>query len=285
MRFHVELLVSCEWLAEELGADDLRILDATAFLPGTPREARAEYLEGHIAGAQFLGLSSLIDRDDPRPSMVPGAAGFAERMTALGISETHRIVIYDDSPLVSSARAWWLFQVMGARHVALLDGGIARWRTLGLPIESGEAPIRPAAPFNAVRNDAMIRSKADIFANLESADAQLLDARGADRFQALVPEPRAGMVAGHIPGSANLPYSQLLDADRLWKRGEALKALFDDAGVDMDRPLITTCGSGVTACNLLFGAALLGKSDVTVYDGSWSEWGADPDTPKATGPA
>ncbi len=281
----MDLLVSCGWLAGEMGAADLRIVDATAFLPGTPRDARAEYLEAHIPGALYLDLPTLHDTDDPRPAMVPTDAQFAARMAALGIGERDRIVVYDNSPLVSAGRAWWLFRLFGARSVAILDGGLARWKAEGRPLESGEGAAGSSAGFAAARDDRQIAGKADLLANLESCAAQVVDARGPTRFSGEDPEPRPGMASGHIPGARNLPTGQLLDADGLWKRGAALEAAFAQAGVDPEKPLIMSCGSGVTACNLLFAAALLGRHDVTVYDGSWSEWGADPATPKAVGPA
>jgi thiosulfate/3-mercaptopyruvate sulfurtransferase len=282
----MDLLVSCEWLAGELGAPDLRVVDATSFLPGTPRDPHGEYLAAHIPGALFLDLSTLCDTDDPRPSTVPSNAQFEARMAALGIGANDRIVVYDNSPLVSSGRAWWLFRLFGAKAVAILDGGLARWMTEERPVEQGMVTPTPAAQsFHAERDDSQVRSKADLLANLASCAAQVVDARGAGRFTGADPEPRAGMASGHIPGSVNLPTGKTLDGEGRWKRGDALAAAFAEAGVDLDRPLITTCGSGVTACNLLFGAALLGKQDVTVYDGSWSEWGLDPETPKAVGPA
>lgn len=281
----MDLLVSTDWLAAELGAPDLRILDATSFLPGTPRDPQAEYLAAHIPGALFLSLSTLCDPDDPRPSTVPTNAQFAARMAALGVGHDDRIVIYDNSPLVSSGRAWWLMRLFGAQQVAILDGGMARWTAEGRPVESGKGEPCTSTGFTAARDDAQVRTKTDLLDNLASCAAQVVDARGAARFSGDDPEPRAGMVSGHIPGSRNLPTGKLLDETGLWKRGDALAAAFADAGVDMDRPLIMTCGSGVTACNLKFGAALLGKDDVTIYDGSWSEWGLDPATPKATGAA
>lgn len=281
----MDLLVSCDWLAEDLGAPDLRVVDATAFLPGTPRDPHAEYCAGHIPGALWLDLPTLHDPDDPRPAMVPSNALFAARMAALGIGEDDRIVVYDNSPLSSSGRAWWLFRLFGARAVAILDGGLAQWVAQGRPLETGDAVPGASQGFTARRNDDAIATKADLIANLASCAAQVVDARGGARFRGEAAEPRPGMAAGHIPGSVNLPTDQLLDAQGLWKRGPALEAAFAQASVELGKPLVMSCGSGVTACNLLFGAALLGKTDVTIYDGSWSEWGMDPDTPKAKGPA
>ncbi|MCW2367990.1 3-mercaptopyruvate sulfurtransferase [Sphingobium sp. B11D3D] len=281
----MDMLVSTDWLAKALGAPDLKVLDATAFLPGTPRDPKAEYLAQHIPGAVFLDLSTLNDTGDPRPAMVPTNAQFAERMAALGIGQDDRIVIYDNSPLSSAGRAWWLLRIFGARQVAILDGGLARWTAEGRPTEAGESTSSNNGAFTAARDDSAIASKADVLDNLESCAAQVVDARSADRFRGDAAEPRPGMAEGHIPGSANLPSNLLLDEQGRWKQGDALRQAFDDAGVDLDKPLIMSCGSGVTACNLLFGAALLGKEDVRIYDGSWSEWGADPATPKAVGPA
>jgi thiosulfate/3-mercaptopyruvate sulfurtransferase len=281
----MDQLVSTQWLADALGAPDLRILDATSFLPGTPRDPQAEYLAAHIPGALFLDLSNLKDDSDPRPSMVPTNDQFAARMAQLGVGKDDRIIVYDNSPLTSSGRAWWLLRLFGATRIAILDGGMQRWLAEQRPTESGEGPAATPASFAARKDEAQVRTKADLIANIESCAAIVVDARGATRFTGEDPEPRPDMVSGHIPGSRNLPTGKMLDADGLWKRGEAMRATFAEAGVDLDRPLIMTCGSGVTACNLLFGAALIGKHDVTIYDGSWSEWGADPDTPKATGPA
>ncbi|MBU0556230.1 MAG: 3-mercaptopyruvate sulfurtransferase [Alphaproteobacteria bacterium] len=281
----MDMLVSTDWLADELGAPDLKIVDATAFLPGTPRDPRAEYRQAHIPGALYLDLSTLNDPDDPRPATVPTDTQFAARMTALGIGRDDRIIVYDNSPLSSAGRAWWLFRIFGARKLAILDGGLARWTAEGRATEAGEAAPVTGADFQGKRDDAAIASKGDVLANLESCAAQVVDARSADRFRGEAAEPRPGMAEGHIPGSANLPSNLLLDEQGRWKRGDALRQAFAEAGVDLDKPLIMSCGSGVTACNLLFGAALLGKEDVRIYDGSWSEWGADPATPKAVGPA
>ncbi len=280
----MDLLVSSDWLAEQAGASDLRILDATLFLPGSDRNATAEYEAGHIPGAFFLNLAELIDSDDTRPGMLPPPEKFASRMAGLGIGDGSRIVIYDNSPLRSAARAWWMFHVFGAHNVAILDGGLQKWIAEKRPLESGKPQTRHRH-FTVWKDEKMVRTRADIEQNLKTHAAQVVDARSMSRFTGEDPEPRAGMASGHIPGSVCLPYSRLFNTDGTWKRGHELKNLFLDAGIDLSRPLIATCGSGVTAADLLFAAATIGKTDVTLYDGSWSEWGADPATPKASGPA
>lgn len=281
----MEILVSASWLADQQGSPDLKILDATAFLPGTPRDPVEEFRAAHIPDALFLDLATLNDDEDPRPAMAPTNAQFAARMAELGIDQDDHIVVYDNSPLSSSGRAWWLLRIFGARQVAILDGGFARWQAEGRPTEADESAAPHSANFVPERNDSAIATKADVLKNLTSCAAQVVDARSGDRFRGEAAEPRPGMAEGHIPGSANVPTSKLLDEDGLWKKGDALRKAFTDAGVDLDKPLIMSCGSGVTACNLLFGTALLGKDDVRIYDGSWSEWGADPSTPKAVGAA
>lgn len=281
----MEILVSTSWLADQLGSPNLKIVDATAFLPGTPRDPRAEYLVSHIPGAIYLDLATLNDDTDPRPAMVPTNEQFSRRMAELGINDDDQIVVYDNSPLSSSGRAWWLFRIFGAKNVAVLDGGLGRWVAENRPTEAGIGSAPANTHFAANRDDRAIATKADVLDNLTSCAAQVVDARSGDRFRGEAAEPRPGMAEGHIPGSANVPTGDLLDDDGLWKRGDALRQAFADANVDLGKPLIMSCGSGVTACNLLFGAALLEKADVRIYDGSWSEWGADPATPKAVGPA
>lgn len=280
----MDILVSTGWLADNMDASDVRIVDATYFLPEVGRDAAAEYEARHIPGAVFLDLGELADMTSPLPNTVPSAEKFASRMQALGLGDGSRIVIYDNSPHRSSARAWWLFEIFGAPNAAILDGGLGKWIAEKRPVESGKVQLRHRH-YTVWRDDAAIATKQELLANLKSGDAQVVDARTMSRFTAEEPEIRHGMASGHIPGSVCLPNSKLFNADGTWKRGHELKGLFIEAGVNLDKPLITSCGSGVTAASLLFGARLLGKTDVRLYDGSWSEWGADPATPKATGPA
>ncbi len=281
----MDILISTGWLAEELGKPDLRIIDASLFLPGTPRDPRAEFEAAHIPGAAYMDLPTLADPDDPTPGMLPPDDLMTARVRALGIDADSRVVVYDNSPVHSAARGWWMLRLYGVgKSVAILDGGLPKWVAEGRPTQSGAVPT---AAGNAVarRDSGSVRSKADMIANVASGAEQVLDARGAGRFTGVEKEPRPGMASGHIPGSMNLPSSSLFGADNGMKQGEALRRAFVEAGVDFDRPVITTCGSGVTAAILLAGLESLGKTDVALYDGSWSEWGIDPGTPKAEGPA
>ena len=280
----MDSLVSTDWLADALGAGDLHVLDATGFLPGSGRDSRAEYEAAHIPGAVFFDIGDFADPDEKLPHTWPPAFVVASRARALGIGDHDRIVVYDNSPLHTAARAWWLLRSFGARQVAILDGGLAKWTAEGRPLESGAPAIRPGH-FTAQPVDGAVVGKDEVLALIGRDSHVIADARGADRFTGEAGEPRPGLSAGHIPGSRSLPQSDFFRADNSFKQGEELRAAFDAAGVDLGKPLVTTCGSGVTACVILFGAHLLGKSDMRLYDGSWSEWGADPDTPKAQGAA
>ena len=278
-------LVSVEWLAKRLDDPGLIVLDAT-YLPFEPdRDAAAEYRAGHIPGARFLDLKTLADTDDPRPTMAPSLDQFRARMAALGVRRDDRVVLYDDSPHRTSARAWWVMRLFGVDRLAILDGGVAAWRAAGQPLEHGQGtptPLPVERTGLVARDDRLIRGMAQVLALVDDPVEQLVDARGYPRFSGAEPDPRPSVASGHIPGSINLPYGRLFEADGRWKRGEALAELFEQAGVDPERPLVFTCGSGITAAGLFFAAHLQGRDDTALYDGSWSEWGADPATPKAT---
>lgn len=279
----MDSLVSTQWLAEQLGAPDLRIVDASAHLPAAGRDARGDYDAGHIPGAVFLDLATLIDTASPVENTAPDAETFARRMAGLGIGERDRIVVYDDSAIRTAARAWFLLRMSGVGNVAILDGGLGKWKAEGRPL-STEAPAPAAATFTPAPAAGRLRTRDAMLANLSSRAEQVVDARGAPRFTGSEPEPRPGMAAGHIPGARNVPYAALYNPDGTLKDTDALRALFTDAGVDLARPVVTTCGSGMTACAVAFALDRIGKRDVALYDGSWAEWGADPATPKETGP-
>ncbi len=276
----MELLVTTDWLANELGASDLRVVDATKFLPDAGRNPAAEYEAGHIPGAVFMDLGDLTDTNSNVQNMLPPPEKFASRMQSLGLGDGSRIVLYDDSPMKSAARAWWMLTIFGAHEVALLDGGINKWKAEGRPLETGKEALRHRH-FTVWKDDKDVRSKADMLANLHSKDEQVVDARPADRFSGETPEPHPDMTAGHIPGSTNIPHGRFFNADGTWKSPDEVKALFDEAGIDLSKPMVTTCGSGMTAAVVSFAAALAGGEKVALYDGSWAEWGADADTPKA----
>jgi thiosulfate/3-mercaptopyruvate sulfurtransferase len=279
----MDALVTTEWLANEMGASDLRIVDATYVDAASGRDAAAEYEAAHIPGAVFMNLAELRDTDSDLPMMMPSAEKFASRMQSLGLGDGSRIVLYDSSPWNTSARAWLMLRTFGAHDVAILDGGLAKWQAEGRDTTSGKETLRHRH-FTVWADDKGLRTLDQMKANVENGAEQVLDARSAARFTGEEPDPRPATHAGHIPGSKNLPYGALFNADGTWKTGDALKSAFESAGIDLDKPIVTTCGSGITASVLAFGLHLLGK-DAAVYDGSWSEWGADRSTPKATGAA
>lgn len=277
----MDALVSTDWLEKELSAVDLRVVDATWLMPGDG-DAAAAYEQAHIPGAVFMDLAELADTSTSLPNMLPPAEKFASRMQSLGLGDGSRIVVYDQSPYKTAARAWWMLRTFGAHDVAILDGGLAKWRAESRPVESGKPQVRHRH-FTAWADSKGVRSLDQMKANVGSRAEQVLDARGADRFAGQVAE-RPGVQPGHIPGSKNLPYAQLFNGDGTYKRGDALRRAFEQSGIDLDKPIVTTCGSGITASVLLFGLHLLGK-DAALYDGSWSEWGADASTPKEVGAA
>ncbi|MXO66384.1 sulfurtransferase [Altericroceibacterium endophyticum] len=285
----MDSLVSTQWLAATHPAPDLCVLDASSHLPMAGRDAGAEFADAHIPGARFLDLTTLIDTDSTVPAALPTAEQFARRLQDLGIDPEMRIVFYDDSEVKTSARAWFIFRLYGLKNLAILDGGLAKWRAEGQPLESGahqaQAPATEPEQRAFAAQTGQLRDKADMLANCSSAREQVLDARDAGRFAGEIPDFRPNVPSGHIPGSRNLPFTALFHTDGTFKSPGAMRAEFVAAGIDPDAPLITTCGGGVTAAVLLFAAQLFGKQDVALYDGSWSEWAVDPATPKATGAA
>jgi thiosulfate/3-mercaptopyruvate sulfurtransferase len=281
---HPEALVTTEWLAAHLGDPGVRIVDASFKLPGILPTARADYDAGHIPGAVFFDIDDIAEPGTDLPHMVPSAELFARKMGALGIGDGDRVVVYDSAGLSSAGRAWWMLRLFGHETVALLDGGLPKWKAEGRPLDTA-VPAPAPRRFTARLDPSLIRDKTALLADLAARHEQVVDARAAGRFAGTAPEPRPGMRSGHIPGSRNLPYDRLTDPATQKLRGpEELAALFHDAGVDLDRPIVTSCGSGVTACALAFALHLIGRR-AAVYDGSWSEWGQPGNTPVETGPA
>jgi thiosulfate/3-mercaptopyruvate sulfurtransferase len=276
----MESLVSTDWLAQHLGEPDLTIVDSSWHMPASGRSGREEYLKAHIPGARFLDIDEVSDRSNSAPHMLPSAEQFGAAMEKLGIGRDDRVIVYDNSPIRTAARGWFTLRHFGARNVAILDGGFGKWLAEGRPVESGEAQARDAK-FDADAAAGEVFNKEQILAG---AGCALADARGKGRFEATEPEPRAGIAGGHIPGARNLPFGWLYNEDGTFKSREEIRRLFADAGLDPAKPFIASCGSGVTATSLIFAAHLLGADSGRLYDGSWSEWGADPATPKAVGP-
>ena len=272
-------LVGGEWLAARLEAPDVRVVDASWFLPGGDRDAKAEYTERHIPGAVFFDIDEIADAASPLPHMLPDPETFSNRMGKLGLGGGARIVVYDSGSWMAAPRAWWMFRVFGHDDVSVLDGGLAKWRAEGRPVD--DAAVMPRERhFTARMNTLLVRDLEQMRDNVERGREQVLDARSSGRFAGTDPEPRPGLRSGHIPGSVNLPYGGLIDADTGALLGSgALNQAFAAAGVARGRPVVTTCGSGVTAGVLALGLHLAGHGDVAVYDGSWSEWGGRDDTP------
>ncbi|RPF72081.1 sulfurtransferase [Aurantiacibacter spongiae] len=275
-------LVDAQWLAERLGTPDIAILDASAHLPDANRDARAEFEAAHIPGARYLDLKTLVDESSAVPSAFPTRIQFDRRMGLLGVGGDAAIVLYDDSDLRSAARAWAICRFYGLENVAILDGGLAGWRAAGHATQSGGAAIEPTA-FASAGGAGAVRDKQEMLANIDSGREQVLDARDAPRFRGEAPDIRPGVPAGHIPRSRNLFFRKVLNDDGTFRDPEAIRGELAAAGVEDDRPVVTTCGSGMTASVLLFALHLTGRDDTALYDGSWAEWGADPDTPKAIG--
>lgn len=281
MTARTETLVSVDWLAEHLRAPDVVVVDATWHLPTADRDAHEEFLAGHIPGAVFFDIDTLSDQDSALPHMLPRPEVFSSRMRKLGIGDGQRIVVYDSYGLFSAPRVWWTFKVMGARDVVVLDGGLPAWTAAGHELASGPYR-RPERHFTARLDHSAVRDIEEMRTILSVGSAQVVDARSAARFAGTAPEPRPGVRAGHMPGAVNLPFDALVEDGRLKDR-DAIAAAFSTRGIDPDRPIVTTCGSGVTAAVLTLALTTLGARSLALYDGSWTEWGGRADTPVATG--
>ena len=278
----MESLVSTDWLDEHLGEADLIVVDSSWFMPASGRSGCDEYLRAHIPGARFLDIDQLSDKSNPSPHMLPSAEEFGRAMEQLGLGRDDRIVVYDNSPIRTAARGWFMLRHYGASNVAVLDGGFQKWVAEGRPTETGNPPPRQAR-FDAQKRRDEVVTKQQILAG--EVRTELLDARGKGRFEGSEPDPRPGVEPGHIPGACNLPFGALYNEDGTFRSRDEIRHLFAEADVDPFEPFTASCGSGVTAISLIFAAHLLGNDMTRLYDGSWAEWGSDPATPKALGPA
>jgi thiosulfate/3-mercaptopyruvate sulfurtransferase len=280
----MDLLVSTEWLAGELGKPDLVVLDCTTFLPTEPGNAPDGFRAAHIPGARLFGIDAIADPHTDLPHMVPTPALFAKLVGALGVSNASRVVFYDQHGLRASPRGWWMMRLFGHERAAVLDGGLPKWRREGRAIETGDAPAPPPAHFVADLNAARLAGIGDVkrIVRQGGGGALILDARARGRFDGTAPEPRPGLPSGHMPGAASLPAADLVGPDGTMKDAATLRAMFAAAGADGERPIVTSCGTGVTACVLALGALRAGLPEPAVYDGSWTEWAGRPETPKQT---
>lgn len=277
-------LVSTQWLAEHLTAPDVRIVDASWHLPDSQREAAKDYAQAHIPGAVFFDIDDICDTNNPLPHMLPKPEKFASCVRGLGLGDGNRIIVYNGDGAFSAARVWWMFRVMGHEDVAVLDGGLPKWIAENRPTD--DIPPRPRERhFTARVNTMMLRNAEEVKDNINSQAEQVIDARASNRFSGEQTEPRPGLRCGHIPGSCNIPFTQLLNHDGTFLGDDALRATFKEAGIDPSSPAITSCGSGITAAILQLGLLRLGNRHVAMFDGSWAEWGSRNDLPIATGPA
>ena len=277
-----QTLVSTAWLAQHLRDPDLRVLDASWYLPDAGRDPKAEYAAGHIPGARFFDIDEISDQRSPLPHMAPPPEKFISRMRAMGVGDGHQVVVYDGAGIFSAARVWWTFRLMGKTDVAVLDGGLPKWRAEGREIED-MAPIMRDRHMTVSRQNQLVKDVTQVAHAAKLREAEIIDARSPARFAGTAPEPRAGLRSGHIPGARNVPYATLLNPDGTMKPVPALRAVFEAAGVDLSKPAITTCGSGISAAILTLALERIGHRDHALYDGSWAEWGMYGDLAVETG--
>ena len=271
-------LVSTDWLAAHLNDDDVKVVDGSWYLPAENRDGQSEFATAHLPGSVFFDIDDISDTPHPLPHMFPDAKDFAESVGKLGITDSDHVIAYDGGTMAAAGRVWWMFRTFGQKRISVLDGGMGKWSSEGRSVESGTRDPNPTT-FTATANMELVRSLDDVLAMIGSKDEQILDARSTGRFTAAEPEPRSGMRAGHIPGAFNLPYLDLLAEDGTMRDKDELRPLFAKCGVDLEMPIVTSCGSGISATVLLLGLHQLGHENNALYDGSWSEWGSRTDTP------